>query len=136
MHEPNDEQFENYLKNFRPIDPEPLPLRTKTNSAGARRRSALAVSAVTCLAAAALVVIALPRGHEGATEQSIERPSSDANAFRGTNDGRRQALPTIALTKLALDDRQAFDDFMTDKNQSQFPPMNTERSALRVLAKE
>ena len=29
MHEPNDEQFENYLKDFRPIDPEPLPLRTK-----------------------------------------------------------------------------------------------------------
>jgi hypothetical protein len=136
MLDPNDEQFENYLKNFRPIDPEPLPLRTKTNSAGARRRSALAVSAVACLAAAALVVVALPRGHEGEIEQSIERPSSDANAFRGKNDGKRETLPTIALTKLALDNRQAFDEFMTEKNQSQFPPMSAEQSALRVLAKE
>jgi len=24
MPEPNDEQFEKYLKNFRPVDPEPL----------------------------------------------------------------------------------------------------------------
>ena len=136
MPEPNDEQFEKYLQLFRPVDPEALPVRTKTHSAGAHRRSALAISAVACLATAALVVIVLPRGHKGAMEQSVSLPSSDESAFRGTNGGKREELPTIALTKLALDNRRAFDEFMTERNQSQFPPMNSERSALRALAKE
>jgi len=136
MSDPNDEQFENYLKSFRPLDPDPLPLRTKTHSVSVRRRSALAVSAVACLAAVALVVIVLSSGREGAHEQSVSRPLSDADAFSGTNDGKRVGLPTIALTKLALDNHQAFDEFITDKTQSQFPPMSTEHSALRVLAKQ
>jgi hypothetical protein len=136
MPEPNDEQFESYLRSFRPVDPEPLPLHTKTHSVSARRRSALAVSAVACLAAAALVVIVLPRGQKGVSERADSQRVSDANASNGAHGGRRVELPTIALTKLALDNGQAFDEFMTYKTQSQFPPMNSEESALRVLAKE
>jgi hypothetical protein len=136
MPEPNDEQFEKYLKNFRPVDPEPLPVRTKKHTAGANSRSALAACAVACLAAVALVIIVLSSGREGANEQSVSRPFSDADALSGSNDGRRVELTTMALTKLALDDRQAFDEFITDKTQSQFPLMSTEHSALRVLAKQ
>jgi hypothetical protein len=133
---PDDKQFERYLKNFRPIDPEPCPLLTKTHFVSARRRSALAVSAVACLAAVALAFIVLSRGQEAESEQSASRHFSDADAFIGSNDAKRVELPTIALTKLALDNHQAFDKFMTDKTQAQFPPMNTEHSALRVLARQ
>lgn len=136
MPDPDDVRFEHYLKNFRPIDPEPRPLHTKTHSVSARRRSALAVSAVACLAAVSLSFIVLPRGQENESEQSASRPFNDADAFSESNDANRVELPTIALTKLALDNHQAFDKFMTDKTQSQFPPMNAERSALRILARQ
>jgi hypothetical protein len=130
----DDKQFERYLRNFRPINPEPRPLHIKTHSVSARRRSALAVSAVACLAVVALAFIVLSHGQGNESEQSASRPYSDADAFSRSNDAKRVELPTIALTKLALDNHQAFDKFMTDKTQSQFPPMNTEHSALRVLA--
>jgi hypothetical protein len=46
-------------------------------------------------------------------------------------------LNTIpALTKLALDDDQAFDRLLTDESRTAFPVMHAEPSALRVLAKE
>jgi hypothetical protein len=67
---------------------------------------------------------------------------------RGPQPRNTQELPTIpnnaqhtersmpALTNLALDDHAAFDKFMTDEVQTQFPSMQSDQSALRVLAKE
>jgi hypothetical protein len=136
MPERNDEQFESYLKSFRPVDPEPLPLHTKTHSVSARRRSVLAISAVACLAAVALVFIVLSRSPESTNEQAVSNPFSDARTFSASRDAESIDLPKLALTKLALDDHHAFDEFMTDKVQSQFPSMKSEQSALRVLAKE
>jgi hypothetical protein len=136
MPDTNDAQLESYLKSFRPLDPEPLPLHVKTHSVSARRRSALAVFTVACSATVALVVIMLSRGPESSSEQLVSRPFSDAGAFVESKDGKRIGLPMIGLTKLALDNHQAFEEFMTDKTQSQFPPMNAEHSALRVLAKQ
>jgi ferric-dicitrate binding protein FerR (iron transport regulator) len=127
MPEPNDEQFEKYLKNFRPVDPEPLPVRTKKHAAGANRRSALAACAVACLAAAALVMIVLPRG---------PRPTNNQSPAQITNNSQHTELSMPALTNLALDDHAAFDKFMTEEVQTQFPPMQSEQSALRVLARE
>src|ERR1700684_467408 len=127
MPEPNDEQFEKYLKNFRPVDPEPLPIRTKKHTAGANSRSALAACAVACLAAVALVVIVLPHSSQ---------PSGNPAPVELPNNARRDRISTPTLTRLALDDHAAFDEFITDKIQSQFPPMSTEQSALRVLAKQ
>ena len=136
MSDADDKQFESYLKNFRPVDPELLPLHTKTHFASARGRSALAVSSVACLAAAALVLIVLSRNTEGVTETAIPLPGAGAPAFSARSTEKRIELPTIVLTKLALDDHRAFDEFMTDKTRSQFPSMNSEQSALRVLAKQ
>jgi len=46
-------------------------------------------------------------------------------------------LNTIpALTKLALDDDQAFDRLLTDESRAAFPAIDAEPGALRVLAKE
>ena len=127
MPEPNDEQFEKYLKNFRPVDPEPLPVRTKKHVAGAKCRSALAASAVACLAAIALVVIVLPRAPQ---------PSNDRELPTIPNNAQRSEISMPALTNLALDDHAAFDKFMTDEVQTQFPSMQSDQSALRTLAKE
>lgn len=127
MPEPNDEQFEKYLRNFRPVDPEPLPVRTKKHAAGASSRSALVACAVGCLAAVAAVVIVLPRN---------SRPSNYQAAAEPRDDARHDKISTPALTRLALDDHAAFDEFMSDKVQTQFPSMQSAQSALRVLAKE
>jgi hypothetical protein len=135
MSDGDDKQFESYLKNFLPVDPEPLTLRTKIHSAGTRGRSALAVSAVACLAAIALVFVVLSRGPEVANEPA-SRPFNDTNLPSANNDAKRIEMPTPVLTKLALDDHRAFDQVMTEKFQSQFPSMKSEQSALRVLARE
>jgi hypothetical protein len=78
----------------------------------------------------------LSRSPEGANEQAVSKPFSDARSVSAHNDAKSTDLPTLALTKLALDDHHAFDEFMTEKVQSQFPRMNGEQSALRALAKE
>jgi hypothetical protein len=91
---------------------------------------------VACLAAVALVFIVFSRSPEVAQEQAVSKPFSDAHTFSASHDPKSIDLSTLALTKLALDDHHAFDEFMTDKVQSQFPRMNGEQSALRVLAKE
>jgi hypothetical protein len=127
MPEPNDEQFEKYLKSFRPVDPEPLPVRTKKRAAGASSRSALAASAVACLAAVALVVIVLPHS---------PRPTDDQAPAGLQDNAEHDRMSTAALTRLALEDHAAFDKLMTNEVQTQFPSMQSEQSALRVLAKE
>jgi hypothetical protein len=136
MSDADDKRPESYLKNFRPDDPEPLPLHTRTHSVSARRRSALAVSAVACLAAVALVFIVLPRGPEGAGEQPASLPFSDGSHGGAGNDAKRIEIPTPVLTKLALDGHRAFELVMAEKFQSQFPSMKSEQSALRILARE
>ena len=127
MPEPNDEQLEKYLKNFRPVDPEPLPVRTKKHAAGASSRSVLAACAVACLAAVALVMIVLPRAPKPDNNQELSAIPKNA---------RHTEMSLPALTNLALDDHAAFDKFMTDEVQTQFPSMQSEQSALRVLAQE
>lgn len=136
MSDADDKQFESYLKSFHPVDPEPLPLHTKTHSVSARWRSPLAVSAVACLAAVGLVFVVLSRGPEGGSEQSASLPFGDGSHGGAGNDAKRVEMPTPVLTKLALDDRRAFDRVMTERFQSQFPSMKSEQSALRVLARE
>jgi hypothetical protein len=127
MSEPNDEQFEKYLRNFRPVDPEPLPIRTKKHVAGANSRSALAACAVACLAAVALVAIVQPHSSQPSNDQAAPQLQDSAN---------HDCISTPALTRLALDNHAAFDEFMSDKVRTQFPSMHSAQSALRVLAKE
>jgi len=131
MPEPNDEQFEAYLRSFHPVDPEPLPLRVKRHAAGAQHRSALAVIAVACLAAAALAVIVLPRNPRSTNEPLATLIPSDVSS-----KAAKTGTSVPALARLALDDHAAFVEFMADKAESQFPQMKSEQSALRVLAKQ
>jgi hypothetical protein len=131
MPDTDEKQFESYLKSFRPVDPEPLPLGGKTHSVGARRRSALAVTAVACMTAIALVLIVSSHNQQNGNDQ----PAS--HTFSNSSDNVKPTkISAPVLTRLALDDHQSFDEFMSEKVQSQFPPMKSEQSALRVLAKE
>ncbi|MBV9886761.1 MAG: hypothetical protein JO119_09465 [Acidobacteria bacterium] len=131
MPEPNDERFEIYLRSFRPVEPEPLPLRVEKRAVGAQHRSALAAIAIACLSAAALTVIVLPRSPQSTNETVPKQTSSDVSSKPAKTE---TSMP--ALTRLALDDHAAFVEFMTDKAESQFPRMTNEQSALRVLAKQ
>jgi hypothetical protein len=44
-------------------------------------------------------------------------------------------ISTVALTRLALDDSEAFDALLARESQTMFPGMQGNQSALRVLAK-
>lgn len=129
MPDRGEEQFENYLRSFRPIDPEavPVPIAAHAGTATAtRRRIVLAFTVTGCLAAAALLLITLPNARR-ATDKAVSTPAIEAG---------RSNTSTPTLTRLALDEHDAFADFMTEKAKLQFPPMRSDQSTLRVLAKE
>jgi len=44
-------------------------------------------------------------------------------------------VSTLALTQFALEDQQAFEAIMTSQEQTMFPRMDREESALRILGK-
>jgi hypothetical protein len=127
MPDHDEEQFERYLKNFRPVDPEPFPIRAKGKAQGAHGPIALAVGVVASLAAAAVTLIMLPR-HPQATDSEVRsRPAENLNP---------NEISMPILTNLALEDHVAFVELIDKKAALQFPAMKTEQSALRVLAKE
>lgn len=127
MHDRGEEQFENYLRSFRPIDPEALPAAIPAYGATAPRRGiAIAFAATVCVIAAALLLITLPNARL-ATHRVVSEPPSEAS---------RTNISTPTLTRLALDEHDAFAECMTEKARLQFPPMRSDESTLRVLAKE
>src|SRR5215475_4855182 len=95
----DDEQFDRYLKNFRPVEPGPLPFRVRTKTTNSRSRVAFAVTAVGCFAAAAVLLIAIR--HPG---PALTEPSASTNE---TKNGQTKISAPI-LTRTALDDQEAF----------------------------
>ena len=129
MPDRGEEEFENYLRSFRPIDPDALPAPIAAHPAtatGARSRIALAFTATGCLAVAALFLITLSNARH-ANDKAVSAPEIEAS---------RTNISTPTLTRLALDEHDAFAEFMTEKAELQFPPMRSDQSTLRILAKE
>lgn len=127
MPDRGEDQFENYLRSFRPIDPETLPAPIAAHARTVtRRRVALAFTATGCLAAAALLLITLPNARH-ATDKALSVPAFEAS---------RTNISSPALTRLAIDEHDAFAEFMAEKAKLQFPPMRSDQSTLKVLAKE
>jgi len=125
-----DEQFESYLKRFRPVAPQPLP--AKKHLTKFRRPFAIAAGVAAALAATLIVVLLLSRSRDHALRTGANSPAASgaiANAEQAT-------IAAPALTKLALENPEAFDALMTERLQRQMPLMKGEQSALRVLAKE
>ena len=127
MHDRDDEQFECYLKSFRPVDPGPLPFSASGTATSGRRRVAFAVTAVGCFAVAALLLITLSNRAPRMTDKTLSERASEPNQVQ---------VSAPALTRLAFDDHDTFVELISKKAESQLPPMKGEQSALRVLAKE
>jgi len=123
----DDEQFKIYLKSFRPLAPQALPIAGVGNTPGSRLRIAFAFTAVGCLAAASVLLIVISHRADRAGIQAISPAEIQAS---------RVEPSTPVLTRLALDEHEAFAEFLSEKAKSQFPAMRSERSTLRVLARE
>src|ERR1700691_5490311 len=120
----DDEDIERYLRTFQPRAIGPLTLPRRTGSPRLR-----------WLVAAAVVVFAgcvvLLHGARPTTTAVEPRAISE---LRSSEFRPQTRISSPALTKLALDDRKAFDAVLTDESRSMFPKMREEQSALRVLA--
>lgn len=122
---PNDEQFEHYLKQFRPVDPEPLP----TGKYQHRTRRWLVFAAWTVAAATVLVVVVLitqrlSRPHDTGT-MVAEKLLTNPPLTIGTANALLAQSPSIKATL----NRMAF-----QPQSIQIP--KDKHSALGVLSKE
>jgi hypothetical protein len=134
----DDEQFKNYLKSFRPVTPQSL--QAKRHLVKPRRLFAVAVGVAASLAATVIVVLLLShsRKHTLSTRKSrsVTEQTTMLQTSRPIASAKQSKISTPVLTKLALEDSEAFNTLMTERLQTQFPAMKGEQSALRVLAKE
>ena len=133
----DDEQFKNYLKEFQPVAPKPLPIKTRLSAS--RRVFLLAASAAACVT---IALVWVPRHRKQILPNSSSNRTANASQVaiiqgrRGNINAKQAPISTPLLTKLAFDDRDAFDTFLSDRLQTQFPRMESDDSTLRVLAKE
>lgn len=134
----DDEQFERYLKEFRPVDPQPLP--AKKHLIVSRHQLTVVAVAAGALAATVILAILFSRTHEHGVPtgdaSSVTRKATTLQPSRPIVSSKQSEMGTPALTKLALEDSEAFNAVMTEKLKTQLPTMKDERSTLRVLAKE
>jgi hypothetical protein len=144
-----DDDLEQYLKAFRPRSIRALAVpgegpmvgegvtasrvTTQSQAAAASRAEDSWLRALTM---AAMVVLAASFALWYGARQTAERPESAAT--QGARRGEMQPatrVSTVALTKLALDDSQAFDALLARESQTMFPGMQGNQSALRALGK-
>lgn len=135
---PDDEQFKGYLKEFRPVDPQPLP--ANKHLIVSRHQFAVAVVAAGALAATVTLATLFSRTHKHSVRtgdgSSVTQKATTLQASRPIVSSKHSEMGTPALTKLALENSEAFNTVMTEKLKSQLPTMKDERSTLRVLAKD
>jgi hypothetical protein len=127
---PDDEQFEHYLKQFRPLDPEPLPI--EKYSRVTRRRFVLAVWAAAAVAVLAMVLLA-----------TLRRPKSaqlarDTSTFVSPEQLTKRLPLTIgtanALLARSPSAKATLDQMVFQPQFSQIP--KGKHSAFAVLSKE
>lgn len=127
---PDDEQFEHYLKQFRPLDPERLP--TEKYARVSRRRfvfAAWAAAAAAVLAVVLLTTLRRPKpahlAHDTSTLVSAEQLTSRLPLTIGTANALLAQSPSVKATL----DQMAF-----QPQSTQIP--KGKHSALAVLSKE
>lgn len=125
LHE-HEQDIELYLRKFQPRAVRPLEIPRRAESPQLRWLAAMAVVVFAGC-------VALWYGSRPTTMPAGPRVISERGSV-GFRPPMR--ISTLALTKLALDDSEAFDAVLTDESRNMFPKMREERSALRVLAKE
>jgi hypothetical protein len=140
---PEDEQFEEYLKQFRPLDAEPLPMG---KARGTQRRfgfAAGAVAAAAILAAAVLTIHPRPKPvqstHDAQASSDAERPARAPQQARSLRAGVENPVPLTVNSANALLNQSSSIDEVVERFivQSQPVPIpKGKHSALAVLSQE
>lgn len=120
----DDEQFENYLKEFRPVASEPLSLQIEKQLSRARRPFVLAAWAAACAASVLLAFLWWPRP-KPAQPMSVPQVA----ASQSLTIGRANSLLTHAPSL-----KEAFDELSFQPKPASQP--EGKQSALAVLGKE
>jgi hypothetical protein len=119
----NDEQFENYLREFEPRRPRALELKGQP-ALDSWRRLAAAAAVVIALGTSLWLVLHSPR-RQGLQTLTV-----------GTPEPVRVPLSIVPLTKLAATDPARLDAELTAASRRVLPDFRGDKSTLRVLAKE
>lgn len=120
-----DEEFEKYLRQFRPRHPRALPKRAP-------------LPRVWRLAAAAVVAITIGSSLWLIRQKNISREAELAARKAPILVVERASRPLrmYALTKMALDNPQELDARLAQASRQTLPNFRSNDSALRLLAKE
>ena len=124
----DDEQFENYLREFQPRPPRALP-DMFTEGEMQWRRLAAAAAITIALVTSAWFAVERPAAKQ---DQVVERKAS---AERAT-EAAFVRLSIVPLTELAIDDPGRFDAALNTASRRVLPDFRGGDSTLRVLAKE
>ncbi len=128
--EEHDQQFENFLREFKPRRPRALP-ETGIAAPGSWHR--LAAAAALTIAIGGSVWLASRK----ATQSHLENlGSDDPQIAQGNARGASQRLELFPLTRLALTNPERLDATLTEASRTVLPDLRGNNSTLRVLAKE
>jgi hypothetical protein len=119
----NDEQFENYLREFEPRGPRALEPKRQP-ALDSWRRLAAAAGVMIALGTSLWLVLHSPRW------QALQTVTV------GTPRPVRVPLSIVPLTKLAATDPARLDAELTAASRQVLPDFRGDKSTLRVLAKE
>jgi len=117
----NDEQFENYLREFEPRKPRALEPK-RQSAPDSWRRLAAAAAMMIALGTSLRLVLHSP-GWQGLQTVTTAKPV-------------RVRLSIVPLTKLAATDPAQLDAELAAASRQVLPDFRGEKSTLRVLAKE
>jgi hypothetical protein len=131
-HEP-EQDMEKYLREF-----QPRAVRALEAERAIEPRVAYEVARFDWrrLAAAAVMLFALGTSIWFAHRKSagVQEAAQQQGGLR--NQIRRQELNNWQLTRLALSDKEKFDEVLTEQSRESLPNLRGEKSALWVLAQE
>lgn len=121
----NDDQLENYLREFQPKNPRALPV-VEMRPPKWRRLAAAAAVALVC-------GVSLWLSHQKRQPVVALTPRAIPNEFNA-HTGEKWSV--LVLTKAALEDPTSLDSALEQASRSSLPRFEQQDSALRVLAKE
>ena len=124
--EKHDEETERYLREF-----QPRAIRGLESDSPSRNFRLRGLAAAAAIAVA--VGISLWYGHRemrGVKEEMVSRPFQLPIVKWPRNRN------TVVLTRLAMEDNEAFEEFLTWESRRVLPNFQGDPSALRVLTKE
>jgi hypothetical protein len=135
MNEHEEREFELELNQFQPRKLRALPVRKFKDHA---RKRFLLAAAITILTVAAPVWLLRKKEWPRASGAKLIAPQAiEQNAAPAAHYALAvPALTDLALTNLALERPETFDDILSVKSRQMLPPLRGERSTLRVLAGE